>query len=180
MRTWSSMGGLFLPKSSKSIFAKSIKSIFSTTDIFSQWYPNSTFFFFFKSWTIGREWTLWVAMLSFFWLCSFSKWGSQCDGTTSHVLLENFQKSSITSLQVDIGCDAPEMGIICTEGVLSGLVTCITPIIHHSYLKIAQRKIYPSLGLATGNQSLAMKILQQGQWGQWWASALSWSSWISS
>lgn len=74
---------------------------------------------------------------------------------------------------MDIGCDAPEMGIICTEGVLSGLVTCITPIIHHSYLKIAQRKIYPSLGLATGNQSLAMKILQQGQWGQWWASALS-------
>lgn len=130
-------------------------------------------FFLKKSWTIGREWTLWVAMLSFFWLCSFSKWGSQCDGTTSHVLLENFQKSSITSLQVDIGCDAPEMGIICTEGVLSGLVTCITPIIHHSYLKIAQRKIYPSLGLATGNQSLAMKILQQGQWGQWWASALS-------
>lgn len=34
------------------------------------------------------------------------------------VLLENFQKSSITSLQVDIGCDAPEMGIIYTEGVL--------------------------------------------------------------
>lgn len=132
------------------------------------------FFFFFKSWTVGREWTLWVAMLSFFWLCSFSKWGSQCDGTTSHVLLENFQKSSITSLQVDIGCDAPEKGIICTEGVLLGLATCITPIIPQSYLKIAEENCTdPSLGLATGNQSLAMEILQQGQWGQWWASALS-------
>lgn len=74
---------------------------------------------------------------------------------------------------MDISCDAPEMGIIYTEGVLLGLVTCITPIIPQSYLKIAQRKIYPSLGLATGSQSLAMEILQQGQWGQRWASALS-------
>ena len=65
------------------------------------------------------------------------------------------------------------MGIIYTEGVLLGLVTCITPITPQSYLKIAQRKIYPSLGLATGSQSLAMEILQQGQWGQRWASALS-------
>lgn len=73
---------------------------------------------------------------------------------------------------MDIGCDAPEMGIIYTEGVLLGLSTCITPIIPQSYLKIAQRKIYPYLGLATGNQGLAMEILQQGQWGQWWASAL--------
>lgn len=74
-------------------------------------------------------------------------------GTTSHVLLENFQKLSITFLQVDIGCDAPEMGIVYTEGVLLGLVTCLTPIILHKVTrKLHRGKYSPSLCLATGNQ----------------------------
>lgn len=57
-----------------------------------------------------------------------AEWGSLCGCTTSQVLLENFQKSSITSLQADTVCDASEIGPIYTEGVLLGLAACLTPV----------------------------------------------------
>lgn len=93
--------------------------------------------------------------------------------TSSHVLLENFQKLSITFLQVDIGCDAPEMGIVYTEGVLLGLVTCLTPIILHKVTrKLHRGKYSPSLCLATGNQPWLWGFCGRGRGGKWWALAL--------
>lgn len=41
--------------------------------------------------------------------------------------LENVQKLPITSFQADLVCDAPEMGVIYTEGVLLGLVSAPLP-----------------------------------------------------
>ena len=99
-----------------------------------------------------------VDMLSSCCLCVCSRVGGL--SVTSYLLIYFWR---ISRNHLDKGCDAPEIGIIYTEGVLLGLVTCLTLIISH---KVTQElhtgKCSSSLGLATGNQTLG--IWRQGQW----------------
>lgn len=57
-------------------------------------------------------------------LCFQQSGGYGVAGAFPHVLVENFQKSPITALQMVIDSDAPEMDIVYIEGVFLGLVLC--------------------------------------------------------
>lgn len=109
-----------------------------------------------------------MAVLSSHWLCAFSREGLWCGWHHFSCISGELPESPITSLQVVINCDAPEIDIIFIEGVLlclPGPLSFLHPP-HPAPVKLTWKlhtgKYCPSLGLAIGNQTLTLGIFEAG------------------